>query len=59
MDTALGYLLVFLLTAYGFAFGCEFGYKRSRGEISPRRIIEPRFHVVWRNPRTPDRKLSK
>ena len=59
MNITLGYVLVFLLTAYSFAFGCEFGYKQYQKEIAPRYVIEPRFRVVWRNPRIPDRKLSK
>jgi len=59
MDTALGYFLAFLMTLCAFAFGWEFGCKQYRDLISPRRMIEPRFRVVWRNPRMPDRKLSK
>lgn len=51
METFSLYFFVFLLAGYSFVFGCEFGYRIYRKSIISYRVIEPRFRVIYRNPK--------
>lgn len=59
MQLALTLLVVFLLAGYSFAFGFETGNRMKIDCITPRNIINPRFRLIYKNPRKPHRKLSR
>jgi hypothetical protein len=59
LHLTITFMVIFFLAFYSFAFGWELGYRQYIAWIAPRRIIEPRFRVVWRNPKTSPRKLSQ
>lgn len=51
MQLAMLLLIVFLLTGYAFACGWEIATRMFRAALTPCRIIEPGFRVIWHNPR--------
>ena len=48
-------IFVFLLAGYSFACGFEIGNRMKIDCITPRNIVNPRFRLVYKNPRRQSR----
>ncbi len=59
MHLAMTLLVVFLLVLYSFAIGYEVGNRIKIDSITPRNTINPRFRLIYKNPRSPDRRATR
>jgi len=55
MQLAMTLVVVFMLILYAFATGFEVGIRTRIDQRTPRNIINPRFRLIYKNPRKQSR----